>query len=125
MKDGNLDEDAFIKELEVHESWNEFIHNNKEIIRRVIDQIKMNEILTPKNPRKVFRFLTRDLTKVKVVILGQDPYPQKNVATGRAFEINEINKWEDILNNSSLLNILKSLYRNSNNKVLTKKQFRG
>ncbi|MFZ2539247.1 MAG: uracil-DNA glycosylase, partial [Oscillospiraceae bacterium] len=122
MKDGNLDEDAFIKELEVHESWNEFIHNNKEIIRRVIDQIKMNEILTPKNPRKVFRFLTRDLTKVKVVILGQDPYPQKNVATGRAFEINEINKWEDILNNSSLLNILKSLYRNSNNKVLTKKQ---
>ena len=122
VKDGKLDEDAFIKELDVHESWNEFVHHNKEIIRRVIDQIKMNEKLTPKNPKKVFRFLTRDLTKVKVVILGQDPYPQENVATGRAFEINEINKWEDIFSNSSLLNILKSLYRNFNNKVLTKKQ---
>ncbi len=124
FKDGNLDENKFKRELEIHESWSGFIHKNKEIIKVVIDQIKTNEQLTPKNPRKIFRFLTQDISKVKVVILGQDPYAQKNVATGRAFEVSGINNWEDLISNTSLLNILKSIYNNYNNMKLTKCQLR-
>jgi len=52
-----------------------------------------------------------DMAAVRCVILGQDPYPQPGVATGRAFEVAGAESWADRAVNSSLKNILKALYR--------------
>jgi len=45
--------------------------------------------------------------------LGQDPYPQAGVATGRAFEVGTIKSWCDLKENTSLQNILKLICYNS------------
>ncbi len=63
---------------------------------------------TPDAPRAL-RFLAMD--RVRCVILGQDPYPQKGVATGRAFEVAGVTSWQDPAVNSSLKNIVKLLHR--------------
>jgi uracil-DNA glycosylase len=58
------------------------------------------------------RFLSTDVTSVKVIILGMDPYPQIGRATGRAFEDGGISSWSCLRNNPSLGNIIKLLYSN-------------
>ncbi|WP_432737912.1 uracil-DNA glycosylase [Maridesulfovibrio sp. FT414] len=60
----------------------------------------------------VLLFCHTDLAGVRVVILGQDPYPQPSVATGRAFEVGNIDRWADLKRNASLVNILKLLHKN-------------
>ncbi|MBF0408352.1 MAG: uracil-DNA glycosylase [Candidatus Riflebacteria bacterium] len=59
------------------------------------------------------RFLNFDLNETKVVILGQDLYPQPGIATGRAFEVGGLNDWVSLKKNTSLQNILKLLHKNS------------
>ena len=59
----------------------------------------------------IFKVFQINLSNCKVVILGQDPYPQPNVATGRAFEENNISSWDDV-KQTSLQNILKLLHMN-------------
>jgi len=61
---------------------------------------------------KVLRFSKVDLVRVRVVILGQDPYPQSGVATGRSFEVGNIKQWSDLKRNASLVNMLKLLHKN-------------
>ncbi|WP_320170877.1 uracil-DNA glycosylase [Maridesulfovibrio sp.] len=61
---------------------------------------------------KVLRFCMTDLSLVRVIILGQDPYPQPGVATGRAFEVGNIKSWAELKRNASLVNILKLLHMN-------------
>ncbi len=56
------------------------------------------------------RFLSKSLDNVKVIILGQDPYPQKGVATGRAFEVGTLKSWQDKFTNISLKNIIRAIY---------------
>lgn len=58
---------------------------------------------------RVLRFLAMD--RVRCVILGQDPYPQPGVATGRAFEVAGADSWADPRINSALKNMLKALHR--------------
>lgn len=65
---------------------------------------------------KVLRFATVDLNKVKVIILGKDPYLQKGIATGRSFEVANITDWCDKELNSSLKNILKLIHKSELNK---------
>jgi uracil-DNA glycosylase len=65
----------------------------------------------------VFRFFRCKLNKTKYIILGMDPYPstyeengvKKPVATGRAFEVANIDKWTDKYKQISLSNIFKAL----------------
>ena len=67
---------------------------------------------------KVLRFLKLDITKIKYVILGMDPYSswtgeEKNPvpeATGRAFEVASVNDWISPIKQSSLRNILRAIY---------------
>lgn len=58
---------------------------------------------------RVLRFLAME--KVRCVILGQDPYPQPGVATGRAFEVSGLDTWHSKGMNGSLRNMLKLLHR--------------
>ncbi len=110
IDDDAFDVDKFVNTLYIHESWHEFIRNNSEIIKTVIKQLINDNNTTPTNPMRVFRFFTRNIAEIKVVILGQDPYPQKNTATGRSFEVNNLRKWEDLKRNTSMQNIIKSIY---------------
>lgn len=92
-----------------HSSWCSFF-NNLTI---------QNELLTIGNnftplASDIFKVFQTDLANCKVVIFGQDPYPQSGVATGRAFEVGNITHWNQLTANASLRNILKLLYKNHN-----------
>ena len=74
---------------DIHPSWKPFFTQEiSAILDDVENQIGIanSEELTPDRNR-ILRFFALDLFKTKVVILGQDPYPQQGVATGRAFEV--------------------------------------
>ena len=100
----------FLSGLNIHESWNSFLSNEIiDLIKNIESSIQL-ENSTPEN-NLVLRFLEMDLYKIPVIILGQDPYPQNGVATGRAFEVNGLNSWFDKFRNVSLKNILRSIYK--------------
>ncbi len=96
---------------EYHSSWEDFF---KEDILKIITKIEKElaeENITPK-PKEVFSFLKNDLTRSKVVILGQDPYPEEGKATGKAFQVKGLNSWQANFRQASLRNILRLLYKN-------------
>ncbi|HFJ9376920.1 TPA: uracil-DNA glycosylase [Bacillus paranthracis] len=99
---------------DVHPSWNEFLTNDrKEEVNVIFDEIKQD--FTPSDPKLVLRFLERDLNKVKVIWLGQDPYPIEGKASGRAFEDATIKDWTDKGIGRSIKNVIRSIYRMENN----------
>lgn len=71
-------------------------------------------------PENVMRFLEIDLNTIRYLILGMDPYPswyEKDgtilpVATGRSFEVGDVNSWQQRFKQKSLQNILKTIYYN-------------
>ncbi len=101
----------------IHNSWDTFFDTN------IIEELnKIEELIGDDyNPEqdKVLRFATTDLNNIKVIILGQDPYPQKGVATGRSFEVNGLNSWTDKFKQTSLRNILRNIYRSYNGELKT------
>lgn len=108
-----------IMDIKIHESFNSFF-NRKEIKNEInkIDDILSREKYYPLE-NEVLRFATCDLNNTSCIILGMDPYPSeyKNdegniypIATGRSFEVRSINSWTDKYSQTSLQNILKSLY---------------
>ena len=103
----------FLKKIHspVHPSWNDLLDDDtlKEI-DEIEEKIKSRgEKFTPANSR-VFHFMTNDLNDAKIVIIGQDPYPQAGVATGRAFEVSTLKDWNDTFRNVSLKNIVRAVY---------------
>lgn len=95
-----------------HPSWTPFFTDE---IYALLDNIEnaIGDDFTPERER-VMRFLSLDLNKIKVVILGQDPYKPKGVATGRSFEPSDLNDWHDKFRQVSLKNILRLIYRSYN-----------
>ncbi len=103
----------FIENLHapVHQSWNDFL--SKDIIEELIkienSAIGSLQEFTPPASR-VLHFMTNNLDSAKVVIIGQDPYPQAGVATGRAFEVGTLKSWDSTFRNVSLKNIIRAVY---------------
>ena len=116
------------KEIKVNPDWKKFFE--REDIKKCIgciesqikERIKNGEIITPDPKSKnkdvnVFKIFRKLSTKnIKVVILGQDPYPKKGAATGRAFEVGKIKEYDKLISwkqpfgcHSSLCNLLKLL----------------
>ncbi len=95
---------------DIHPSWRPFLSGERgqqlESIQRQVSKTEYNPA-----PERVLRFLQLDLQQLKVVILGQDPYPQPGVATGRAFEVGGLTDWQQPFPQTSLRNILRLLYR--------------
>lgn len=58
---------------------------------------------------KIFR-AAQPVDEIKVVILGQDPYPAPGAATGLAFEVNGLISWKQPFRQVSLKNIVRLLY---------------
>jgi len=72
----------------IHESWHEHIEdlfNIPELVE-LNTQILPNQNFYPKR-ENIFRVFEMPLDKIRVVILGQDPYPNFAQATGLAFAV--------------------------------------
>lgn len=75
----------------MHDSWKIFLNSEfkkpyfKELSVFLSDEYK-NKIIFPKKTQ-VFSAFTTDLNKIKVVILGQDPYHTPKAAHGLAFSV--------------------------------------
>lgn len=103
----NFDRNKFLEDNKIHDSYHEFF--TLEIIQEIE---KIMETISNYTPVKadVFKVFRDDLSKVKVVLLAMDPYPQEGVATGLAFEV-EKNSWMDKGVNTSLKNMVKLIYK--------------
>jgi uracil-DNA glycosylase len=69
----------------VHSSWLPIFQPLRGSIDEILESIKSEEI-APKYSQ-IFRAFQSDLTKVRCVIVGQDPYPTEGNAMGLAFSI--------------------------------------
>lgn len=100
----------------IHPSWNVFLTDE---IRNEISKIETEINKTGYFPEKknILRFMENDLNNVKVIIVGMEPYPSyyednKPEATGRSFEVASVKDWNQKFKQSSLRNILKTVYFN-------------
>jgi uracil-DNA glycosylase len=95
---------------QVHPSWEPFLKDKGcSLLKAIAPKILNGAPFTPSR-EFMLRFLTLDLDAVKVLILGQDPYPQAGVATGRAFEVGPLKSWTAPFRNTSLRNIVRAVY---------------
>jgi len=117
-------ESVFLSKLNIHPSWENFLNSEiKNILLDIENTIDLEKATPSEN--LVLRFLEMDLHKIPVLILGQDPYPQEGVATGRAFEVCGLNSWHDKFRNVSLKNILRSIYKAYTGKALKYSEILG
>lgn len=104
---------------QIHPSWHPFFYREdvQEIIINIFREIGESHTPAPEN---IFRFAETNLSAVTCIVWGRDPYPQRKlntegepflVATGRAFEVNNVHSWSDKAINASLRNILKLLHK--------------
>lgn len=92
----------------VHRSWNDFLSDTLTMIEAI--EKKLDDNFQPQRHR-VLRFLETDANNLKIIILGQDPYPEKGKATGRAFEVGGLNTWDEPFRQVSLKNIVRLIYK--------------
>lgn len=93
---------------EIHPSWKEFFNSVNAGIESVLTELEGEEYNPA--PELVFRFARTDLNRIRVIILGQDPYPQPGAATGRSFEVAGLSSWAGPIRQSSLRNIIRAVY---------------
>ena len=74
----------------IHPSWHEHLQPlfNDRKMNLIRDQILSNPHLFYPATENIFRIFAMPLDKIKVVIIGQDPY-SKGEAIGKAFAVNE------------------------------------
>lgn len=97
---------------EIHPSWNGFLTPYGYDLLHDIEK-HLSEPFSP-DKEKMLRFLSTDFDHTKIVILGQDPYPEKGVAVGRAFEVGALRSWDQPFRQVSLKNIIRLIYRSIN-----------
>lgn len=105
--------------VHIDKSWNDFLTpRTVQLIKSIENKIVHPTTEFTPEAHRVLHYLTLPLYETKVIILGQDPYPQKGVATGRAFEVGTLKSWNDKFSNISLKNILRSVYFAYHNQYL-------
>ena len=105
-----MKDSLFLKAQNVHSDWFSFLtEENRSLVFNIEEEVKKIGF-TPAED-KVLRFLSFPLSTLKIVILGQDPYPQPGAATGRAFEVGNLKSWNQPFKNLSLKNILRAVYK--------------
>ncbi len=97
----------------IHPLWQPFFSENKDEIEAIIARITDENFVDALCPSQnlIFRFASFDPTDLQIVVLGQDPYPQPGAATGRSFEVGGLTEWTTPFRQSSLRNILRSIYK--------------
>ena len=97
---------------DAHPSWNNFLTHDIVLELDTIEK-KIGSNINPA-PENVLRFMKCNLYDIKVVILGQDPYPENGRATGRAFEVGDLQSWNQKFKQVSLKNIIRLIYKSYN-----------
>ncbi len=124
-KEQDMGDNSSLLPQDVHASWEPFLEETGYgLLERIAPQIVNGGAFTP-GSEHMLRFLGLDLDAVKVLILGQDPYPQPGVATGRAFEVGPLKSWTTPFRNTSLRNIIRALYDAAYNEKLNFKEIVG
>ncbi|MDY6062899.1 MAG: uracil-DNA glycosylase [Erysipelotrichaceae bacterium] len=100
---------------DVHSSFEDFLNDeNINLLNQIYETIKDSDY-TP-DAENVLRFLSNDLSKIKVVIMGQDPYFSvvngRKVATGRAYEPADVTDFRMKFKQVSLKNIIRLIHKN-------------
>ena len=103
--------DDFMNKYNIDESYRDFFNIEKvSNIQNFINNLNFESKEYTPSEEKIFRAFEMRVEDIKVCILGKDPYFQKGVATGLAFEVNK-DSWNDESINTSLKNILKLIYK--------------
>ena len=117
----------------IDSSWNDFIKRKDiiESLKNIESKIGVNYYPSTEN---VLRFLETNLLNIKCIIVGMEPYPtsfikdgkEVPIATGRSFEVAllEGETWDYKIKQSSLRNILKTIYFNETGKIIELKDVR-
>ena len=87
----------------MHLTWQSWLVRLKPTLDAIEERVLEVEQVTPEL-RQVMRAFETDPSKIKVVLIGQDPYPTKGDAVGLAFAMNP-----DRTMPRSLVNIVKEL----------------
>ncbi|PID27215.1 MAG: uracil-DNA glycosylase [Candidatus Cloacimonadota bacterium] len=104
----------FIEKYNISDQYSDFF--GSDLVLK-IEKFISGRSFSP-NIEDVFKALRNPISEIKVVIIGQDPYPQEGVATGLSFEVGGYNSWEKPLLQRSLQNIVRVLYSSYYNDFL-------
>lgn len=116
-----LSREKFLSENGIHHSYHDFFNDETvTFIEGILNVIGDDHTPGKENIFKVFRY---DLNNAKVLLLGMDPYPQKDVATGLSFEV-LLDSWTDTKVNASLKNMLKLIYKSYYGEILSMEELR-
>ncbi len=78
-----------IKNLSLKPGWEKFFLKNKIIIKKIFKELdeceKKGDILCPSRPLIFKSFQDLDISDIKVVYIGEDPYPNLKDAIGKSF----------------------------------------
>ena len=88
---------------QLHPSWQKSLKDYLPLLDEIEEKISVDSYLP--NSKLVMRALSRDMHQSKVLLLGQDPYPNPNYPVGLAFSIPQ----KETIFPSSLKNIFKEL----------------
>ncbi len=87
----------------MHPSWQSRLSASKGLLSQIETQLLSEQQITPP-PALVMRAFQEPFESVKVLLIGQDPYPTKDVACGLAFAVSTSSKAPQ-----SLKNLMKEL----------------
>ncbi|MBC7958279.1 MAG: uracil-DNA glycosylase [Vallitaleaceae bacterium] len=94
-------------------TWNDLLDKTMtQALERIELEIGNNHTPEPKN---VLRFMNNDLSKMKICIVGQDPYfsldGENLVSIGRAFQPNNLVDWSQTYKQVSLKNMIRLIHK--------------
>jgi uracil-DNA glycosylase len=87
----------------MHPSWQSRLSASKDLLTEIEARVILEPQITPP-PALVMRAFQEPFESIKVLLIGQDPYPTKDVACGLAFAVSEASKPPQ-----SLKNLMKEL----------------
>jgi uracil-DNA glycosylase len=87
----------------MHPSWQSRLTTSKDLLSEIEAELLLETEITPP-PALVMRAFQDPFESVKVLLIGQDPYPTKDVACGLAFAVSKQSKLPQ-----SLKNLMKEL----------------
>jgi uracil-DNA glycosylase len=83
--------------MKIDKSWDKILH--MDIFHKIVDSMD-NKNIIPHKSKLLLPFSYFKLNQLKIVILGEEPYPNKEYSTGLAFSVNNnIEKLPQSINN--------------------------
>ena len=69
----------------MHSNWKELLEPESDLIDELLERLSSEDFLPHRD--HIFRALSLPISEIKVIILGQDPYPTPGMAEGLAFSV--------------------------------------